>query len=532
MANIHSIRLKNLRCLQDTGYVEIKPITILVGKNSAGKSTFARSLPLLRQSAEEEKRAPILWYGRLVDFGDFKTALNRTAEQKEISFSFKISLPETRRRHFYPDDGVQFYHDDWGLRLGQASELVITFNLSLDSTTNTTYASSIEITLFGNNCKLNFSDSKNLKNLIVNGYTWDLSDAFTTIITQKNITPEIRFLRQITRKINGEDRKTFVSASPFTAEILKTVSNLAHANTNPERMIRLARNIFLDTDERMLDKLKNSLHAPYSFKSNVSRMDITSEKFLKLKNLVFASSLPQLLDLIDLELSIFFQGVRYIEPLRATAQRYYRRQELAVDEIDSKGANVAMYFDSLTSTERDKLNKWLSKYFGFELIPRNDGGHIALSSKSKDSNEVTNLADLGVGISQIIPIVLQLWQAANPNIRKNKNSRLSNHSCVVIEQPELHLHPAYQAKIADVFLASIDDAKSNGKQISIIAETHSPHLINRLGELVANGAIDKNDVQIIFFEDSEKIDSSSVRISQFDRDGILTNWPFGFFEPI
>lgn len=79
---LDSIQLKNLRSLKDTGFIQLKPITVLVGKNSVGKSTFLRSFPLIRQSCERQKRAPILWYGKLVDFGDFKTALNRTAAKK------------------------------------------------------------------------------------------------------------------------------------------------------------------------------------------------------------------------------------------------------------------------------------------------------------------------------------------------------------------------------------------------------------------------------------------------------------------
>ncbi|TCB76925.1 AAA family ATPase [Acinetobacter sp. ANC 4177] len=90
MSFIKSIKLKNLRSLKDTGDIEIKPITILVGKNSVGKSTFARTFPLIRQSCAEEKRAPILWYGKLVDFGDFKTSLNRSSVDKYIEFSFKV----------------------------------------------------------------------------------------------------------------------------------------------------------------------------------------------------------------------------------------------------------------------------------------------------------------------------------------------------------------------------------------------------------------------------------------------------------
>lgn len=532
MSAIKSIRLKNLRCLKNTNFIDIKPITVLVGKNSAGKSTFARTFPLLRQSAEEEKRAPILWYGKLVDFGDFKTALNRYSDEKEISFSFKLNLAETGVQSPFQSKRT-FFKDDWGFKLGESCEVIVTLNLCFEPSTSSTFASSIEMEIFGNSCTLKFSDSKTLSQITVNDFTWEPGDVFRSLVTQKNIAPEIRFARTVTRKVDGDDRKYLVMAAPLKNEILKILSRWVHANTKTDTLSKIATNISLGSDEDILKSLRTSLYAPATFIWSTKNISASSNSFVALKNFLFASALPQLLDLIDIELADFFQGVRYIEPLRATAQRYYRRQELAVDEIDSKGTNVAMYFDSLAVYERHKLNQWLLEYFGFELIPRNDGGHIELSSRSNSSNTPTNLADLGVGVSQILPIVLQLWQAANPNYRRSRTgiSRLSQHPCIVIEQPELHLHPAYQAKIADIFLAAIGDGKLNSKNISIIAETHSPHLINRLGELVADGQINKDDVQIVIFEDSEDLINSSVSISKFNEDGILTNWPFGFFEP-
>ena len=67
-----SIGVQNLRSLYNIDEIEIKPITVLLGKNSAGKSTFLRMFPLLKQSIEERTSEPILWYGDYVDFGDFE----------------------------------------------------------------------------------------------------------------------------------------------------------------------------------------------------------------------------------------------------------------------------------------------------------------------------------------------------------------------------------------------------------------------------------------------------------------------------
>ncbi len=61
-----AIRIENLRSLGDTGLVQLRPITLLVGQNSSGKSTFLRSFPLLRQSVDANVSGPILWWGDLV----------------------------------------------------------------------------------------------------------------------------------------------------------------------------------------------------------------------------------------------------------------------------------------------------------------------------------------------------------------------------------------------------------------------------------------------------------------------------------
>ena len=67
--------------------------------------------------------------------------------------------------------------------------------------------------------------------------------------------------------------------------------------------------------------------------------------------------------------------------------------------------------------------------------------------------------------------------------------------------------------------------------LRILAETHSPNLINRLGELVGSGALRSEHVQVLVFEsDSGKIAATSIRTATFDEEGILQNWPIGFFE--
>jgi predicted ATP-dependent endonuclease of OLD family len=88
--------LKNLRRLRAIEPIEIRDITLLVGKNSSGKSSFLRTFPLLRQSTITRSSAPVLWYGDLVDFGNFETTVSDNDKQNEIAFEYVITSVSDR----------------------------------------------------------------------------------------------------------------------------------------------------------------------------------------------------------------------------------------------------------------------------------------------------------------------------------------------------------------------------------------------------------------------------------------------------
>jgi AAA15 family ATPase/GTPase len=97
------VRLKNFRSLVDTGDVELRPITILVGQNSSGKSTFARFFPLLRQSLLTRSQAPLLWFGDDVDFGNFKEVKTSFTNAQHIVIS--LDAVNSAQEHNYTYTG-------------------------------------------------------------------------------------------------------------------------------------------------------------------------------------------------------------------------------------------------------------------------------------------------------------------------------------------------------------------------------------------------------------------------------------------
>jgi predicted ATPase len=151
-----------------------------------------------------------------------------------------------------------------------------------------------------------------------------------------------------------------------------------------------------------------------------------------------------------------------------------------------------------------------------------------------EGDNAINIVDTGYGVSQILPVLGQIWWAANadrafPGPQAGPASRL-----LAIEQPELHLHPAHQAYLAD---ALVDPPKMPGvsgarHSTYFIVETHSEALVNRLGDLVSMGRVKPGDIQILLFEPDDSDErKTNVRIAQFGEAGQLIDWPYGFFQP-
>ena len=137
------------------------------------------------------------------------------------------------------------------------------------------------------------------------------------------------------------------------------------------------------------------------------------------------------------------------------------------------------------------------------------------------SNTEVSPRDMGLGISQMLPILLA--------------SLDSEETKIVIEQPELHLHPAVQAELADEFIRSY---KENDNEFMI--ETHSEHLLLRIMKRMRYTAEDKQDRDktldltpddvCLLYVDVHK-GKTFIRELKLDKDGsLLSRWPSGFFE--
>jgi predicted ATPase len=253
-------------------------------------------------------------------------------------------------------------------------------------------------------------------------------------------------------------------------------------------------------------------------------------------NLRFLSALSDLLfvfsnsELIYRDLSKIFSGVRYIAPMRTSTERYYRFQDLSIDEIDHKGTNLAMFLTAIPKKWRDQLNSWTLDNFNFLIKERYAGSNISIEISYGDNDSFDNITDMGFGFSQMLPIIVNLWSVASgyENHKKRNFDKIKS-IIFAIEQPELHLHPKMQASLAIIFNKAISLAKNNGIYLSLIIETHSSALISKFGDLVASDELSNENINILLFEQDRSLRKTEIKYSTFDDEGVLDNWPVDFF---
>ncbi|POM17919.1 Uncharacterized conserved protein [Burkholderia cepacia] len=520
MSQIQALGVKNFRALVDTGVIELKPITMLVGRNSVGKSTFARVLPLLRQSNEEKRRAPVLWWGKYVDFGSFADVVNRNADVKELSIFFRILIEKGNEFAFLDD----WWADELKLAESTIFDLEVVFAGAHDGST---YIRRTIISTGGISCTVTTTPLGTVEGISCDGEPWVPESDTQAIAAVGELLPILKYWKASKMKDGRTVRRAI---APFWAELLAHTASFAHGNTTEDKLRQIADSIPIGSGKAVLAALKK-IQGPKSWRESISGLSEDDPQLTSLRRKTLLHSLPKLFALLNEDIKVFSREVRYLEPIRAAALRYYRVQELDVGEIDSKGANLAVFINSMTSYERQKFNLWLKRHLGFEVSSvRDGGGHISLRVQLDGAAEHVNLADTGFGMSQVLPIATQLWSSL---FRRSREGGREASTTFVVEQPELHLHPAFQEQLADLFVAAAtgDPEIHNGKtRIRVIAETHSSSLINRLGELIAEKKVSRDDVQVVMFDQKSVDGEMEIRISEFDGDGVLTNWPYGFFS--
>ncbi len=216
----------------------------------------------------------------------------------------------------------------------------------------------------------------------------------------------------------------------------------------------------------------------------------------------------------------------YLGPVRQLAKRDYLWNgrmpsgigddgSKAVDALIASGVAAKKARQAKSSAPKEaqliyETGQWLKK---MDLADELDVKQIGKSSRYallvKKHGEVSNLKDVGVGVSQVLPVIVAALFAKPGHI-------------VIVEEAESHLHPLAQSVLAELF-ATV----SKTRNVQFIVETHSEHLFRRMQTLIAKQELKTDDCGMYFVERID--DKAKLRELRTNEYGTLTNWPDKFF---
>lgn len=216
----------------------------------------------------------------------------------------------------------------------------------------------------------------------------------------------------------------------------------------------------------------------------------------------------------------------YLGPVRRLAQRDYVWAGLMPAHLGNDGAKAvdALIASGVARQTAKKRNQplpaeaqlfeqtihWLKDMnLADGLSIRALGNSARYELLIENGDQASNLKDVGVGVSQVIPVIVAALFAQPGHI-------------VIVEEPESHLHPLAQSKLAEL-LAQV----SKERNVQFIVETHSEHLFRRMQTLIAKQQITPKDAAMYFVEREGK--AARMRPLELDDFGRVKNWPEGFF---
>ena len=210
-----------------------------------------------------------------------------------------------------------------------------------------------------------------------------------------------------------------------------------------------------------------------------------------------------------------FSRVRYLGPRREDPRHSYSWRSSHPKDVGQRGQNMIASILSgrvrLLSVEEQILN-WLQQLElidSYDLHPTSGGSEYDFLIKQYKNGPEVRFTDIGFGVSQVLPLIAQCYYAPEGSI-------------LILENPEAHLHPKAQSELADVF---IDVVKN--RNIQIILESHSEHLLLRLMRRIAEEEISEKQTAFHFC----KIEDGNSQAEQLkvDEYGNISNWPKNFF---
>lgn len=554
---IQKISFTNYKAF-DKGEVKLKPITILLGANSVGKSSILQLLLMLQQtSISRNYKSSLRLHGENVSLGEIENIFKDKNTEKNIVLEFEFI--DKRLVSLLKGELLE------ELTVSLLRPLTYLAHMNL----NVKNKEIAESNLF----KFIDKRSRNIKKEI-----WDSKEGFLELINEiEKLKKQIRtgFRKENDNNLFSDELRFITKEGSFISDLKETgiekiydflkeakniknntfsisfeIKNIKSNNEDVLKIINISlkqEGIIILNFSLDINNSKNG-YKSINIQSDYCKDLVTSDKIRVeiLKAISFDSTLfscissgvyrrrdmfigherdeysipssiiiqiiSQAMD--NLRLSFSKELINYVSPLRAHPKRYY-----FLDKANINTALDTLDGDSLTeilkenNVVKNKVNKWLNNFnLSVNVSTLQDVIH---KLKIKQNNLDLDITDVGFGISQVLPVIVQGFLSFE-------------NSLTIIEQPEIHLHPKMQADLADLFIDIIKVNKNSKKYLLI--ETHSEYLLKRLRRRISeNKNITADDVAIYFIHPKGTESNSGLIEEKFISNEGAFDWPKDFY---
>lgn len=455
------VSLHNFKAFGPGTRIGLAPLTLVYGANSAGKSSIIQSLLLLKQSLQERH---LVTQGQFVNVGGFPSVVHQHAGTA-VGLGFSYGLPVS----WLPAGG--------------------TVDPALTRTVQWVFGS--EKTSPGGLRHAAFSFGP---------HQLELRDADETLDVDLGRLDEV---------FQALSAGTLLY--PFTRD---RRPNPKYQDVNARRALRVLRRDGTDTLPLRRVGLLPTADPILTEPRNGARLQ--DQSFA----VSYAGRIGRLAAGISAEVRQLLDNLVWLGPLRSPPRRVYDRS--STDPNPGDGKHTAMYlFDHISVV--DQVNEWLARLevpYSLEVVPVNSGSTaglvgdlVAIVLTDRRSGVKVTPADVGFGISQVLPIVVELLARRE--------------SIIMIEQPETHLHPRLQSRVADLL---IETTRAGGRGNQVIVETHSEHLMLRIQRRIREGVLDPGDVAVVYIDQDQEGRAVVTRLRLDAEGSFLDEWPHGFFD--